>query len=66
MMYKVIKYFEDLKDNRHPYKMGDIFPRNGLEVSESRFDELSGDKNRRGEPLIFEVTTPKKRKAKEK
>jgi hypothetical protein len=65
-MYKVIKYFEDLKDNRHPYKVGDIFPRNGLEVSESRLDELSGDQNRRGEPLIVEVTTPKKRKAKEK
>ena len=66
MMYKVIKYFEDLKDNRHPYKVGDIFPRNGLEVSESRIDELSRDKNRRGEPLIVEVVTPKKRKAKEK
>lgn len=66
MMYKVIKYFEDLKDNRHPYKVGDTFPRNGLEVSESRIDELSRDKNRRGEPLIVEVVTPKKRKAKEK
>lgn len=66
MMYKVIKYFEDLKDNRHPYKAGDIFPRNGLEVSESRVDELSGNKNKRGEPLIVEVVTPKKRKAKEK
>lgn len=66
MMYKVIKYFEDLKDNRHPYKVGDIFPRNGLEVSESRIDELSRDKNKRGEPLIVEVVTPKKRKAKEK
>jgi hypothetical protein len=65
-MYKVIKYFEDLKDNRHPYKVGDIFPRNGLEVSESRIDELSRDKNKRGEPLIVEVVTPKKRKAKEK
>jgi hypothetical protein len=65
-MYKVIKYFEDLKDNRHPYKVGDIFPRKGLAVSESRIDELSRDKNRRGEPLIVEVVTPKKRKAKEK
>lgn len=66
MMYKVIKYFEDLKDNRHPYKVGDTFPRNGLEVSESRIDELLRDKNRRGESLIVEVVTPKKRKAKEK
>ena len=66
MMYKVIKYFEDLKDNRHPYKVGDTFPRNGLEVSKSRLDELLGCQNRREEPLIVEVVTPKKRKAKEK
>lgn len=66
MMYKVIKYFEDLKDNRHPYKAGDIFPRKGLDVSRERIAELASDKNRRGESLIVEVVTPKKRKAKEK
>lgn len=66
MMYKVIKYFEDLKDNRHPYKAGDIFPRKGLDVSRERIAELASDKNRRGEPFIVEAVTPKKRKAKEK
>lgn len=51
-MYKTIVYFEDLQDNNYPYAEGDVFPRDGLEVSESRLEELSGHANRRGIPLI--------------
>ena len=51
-MYKVLKYFTDLQDNGHPYNEGDIFPRDGLIVSESRLQELSSTKNRRKEVLI--------------
>ena len=54
-MFKVIKYFTDLQDNRHAYHEGDIFPREGLEVSKKRFAELASDKNKRGIPLIEEV-----------
>lgn len=55
MMYKVIKYFEDLQDNSHPYNEGDKFPRKGLKVSKARIAELASDKNRRGVPLIVKV-----------
>lgn len=59
-MYRVVKYFEDLQDNRHPYNEGDIFPREGLTVTEERLAELSSEKNRRGIKLIeFEEDTPK-------
>lgn len=51
-MYKVIKYFTDLHDNCHPYNVGDEFPRKGIEVTQERFDELAGNKNKQGVPLI--------------
>lgn len=54
-MYKVVKYFTDLQDNSHAYNVGDIFPRNGLEVSEQRFKELSTTQNKRKTILIKEV-----------
>lgn len=54
-MYKVIKFFRDLQDNNHAYKVGDIFPHKGMEVSEDRLLELSTDKNRRQMPLIKKV-----------
>lgn len=54
-MYKVVKFFTDLQDNKHPYNVGDIFPREGVEVSEDRLKELSTDKNKRGAVLIEEV-----------
>lgn len=55
-MYKVIKFFTDLQDNDHPYDVGEPFPREGVEVSEERFAELLGSKNKRGEPLIEKHT----------
>lgn len=54
-MYKVVKYFTDLKDNSHAYNVGDIFPHNGLEVSEQRFKELSTTQNKRKTILIKKV-----------
>lgn len=75
MGYKVINYFEDLQDCRHPYKVGDSFPRLGKKVTEDRLQELSGNKNKRGIPLIALETpveptevedTPKKRGRKPK
>lgn len=69
-MYKVIKYFTDKDDNRHPYEVGDTFPRKGLKVSEERLAELAGSDNLRGEPLIVfveeEKKTPKAKKAPKK
>lgn len=54
-MYKVISYFTDLQDNCHAYNVGDIFPREGVEVKPERFDELSGKDNKQGKPLIEKV-----------
>lgn len=52
MAYKVIAIFTDRQDNRWRYNVGDIFPRQGLSVSDERIKELSSDENRRGIPLI--------------
>lgn len=51
-MYKVIKEFTDLQDGCYEYHEGDEYPRSGAAVSPSRIDQLLGDKNRQGVPLI--------------
>lgn len=51
-MYRVIKHFTDLHDKNHPYNVGDIFPRPGIEVAEERLKELAGNDNKQGVPLI--------------
>lgn len=58
-MYKVVKFFQDLKDNNFQYEAGDIYPREGLKVSEERLAELASDKNLRGEILIKKVEEKK-------
>jgi hypothetical protein len=63
MMYKVIESFFDLMDNNHPYHAGDIFPREGVEVSAERFAELAGKNNKRGIPLIKKEKVKKPKKA---
>lgn len=62
-MYKVIKSFNDLQDNHHNYNPGDVFPREGLVVSEERIASLSTDKNRIGTPFIEFVEDPEPKKA---
>lgn len=54
-MYKVIKFFTDLQDNKHPYHEGETFPREGVTVTEERLKELASKKNKRGVALIKEV-----------
>lgn len=51
-MYKVTKLFVDLEDNNHVYNPGDVYPREGLNVTDERIKELCGSENKRGEPLI--------------
>lgn len=59
-MYKVVKAFHDLKDVKktksdnvyYEYNVGDTYPRNGLNPSEERIAELSGENNKQGTPLI--------------
>ena len=54
-MYRVIRFFTDLKDDNHAYNVGDTFPRAGMVVSEARLEELSGSRNKQNEPLIAKV-----------
>jgi len=52
-MYKVIKAFADLQDQKHVYKIGDEYPRKGYSPSGERVEELLSDKNKTGKPLII-------------
>ena len=65
-MYRVIKAFVDLQDNNYKYDINDIYPRKGLNVLQSRINELASNKNLQKTPLIEEipekVEEPKKEK----
>ena len=67
-MYRVIKAFVDLQDNNYKYDVGDTYPRKGLNVLQSRINELASYKNKQKTPLIEEipekVEEPKKEKKK--
>lgn len=54
-MYKVIKKFIDLQDNKHLYRVGDEFPRLGYKPSLSRIKELSSNNNLQKAKLIKEI-----------
>jgi hypothetical protein len=56
--YTVIKFFTDLQDNRHPYNVGDTFPREGVDVTQKRLKELAGRNNKQHKPLIKAVNVP--------
>ena len=67
-MYRVIKAFVDLQDNNYKYDVGDTYPRKGLNVLQSRINELASNNNLQKTPLIEEipenVEEPKKEKKK--
>lgn len=44
-MYEVIRYFTDAQDNEYAYHEGDIYPRDGLKVSEKRINDLLSGNN---------------------
>lgn len=58
-MYKVIEKFADLQDDNHVYEVGDQFPREGVLVNQTRINELAGDRNKLGKPLIIEEVEAK-------
>lgn len=65
MKYIALETFTDLQDNKHRYFAGDEFPRKGLNVSDSRIEELSTSKNRRERPMIKAVEEEEKKSVKE-
>lgn len=54
-MYEVIKAFADREDKNRSYKIGDKYPREGLEPSEERIGFLMSYETTLGEPVIAEV-----------
>lgn len=54
-MYKVIHYFTDLQDDNYAYRVGDIYPREGITVTSARINDLLSGSNRRGLQLIEEI-----------
>lgn len=65
-MYRVIKHFVDLQDNNHKYDVGDTYPRKGLNVLQSRINELASHKNKQKTPLIEEIPEKVEETKKEK
>ena len=69
-MYRVIKHFVDLQDNNYKYDVGDTYPRKGLNVLQSRINELASNKNLQKTPLVEEIPEkakePKNKKSAEK
>lgn len=53
--YEVVHRFKDLEDNDYIYKVGDIYPREGIEPTKKRIKELSTEKNKIGEVLIKKI-----------
>lgn len=64
-MYRVVVAFEDLQDGNYPYKVGEIFPREGKTVSKERLEELCTRLNRRRMVMIEKVQEPKVEEATE-
>lgn len=52
MRYTAIEYFTDNYDNGYAYNVGDVYPRQGYEPSESRINALSSGNNVRKRPVI--------------
>lgn len=59
--HKVLSRFKD-KHNNFVYEKGDIYPKKGIKVDESRIKELSSKNNDLGKALIKEVAPKAKKK----
>ena len=55
-MYRVLVEFYDLRDKARQYHPGDVYPRDGMTVSEERLAELATSNTLLGYPVIAEVT----------
>ena len=65
MKYKVLRFFNDLQDDNYYYETGSAYPRDGLNPSQERINELASADNKQGIPLIEPIAeqpkTAKKR-----
>lgn len=58
MKYTALIDFIDTQDMNCFYHAGDIFPREGHEVTNERAAELSSSANKLGKPVIVEIKEP--------
>lgn len=54
-MYKVVRAFFDSTDKNRLYKVGDIYPADGVKANKKRTDELANGTNCNGKVYIEEV-----------
>lgn len=67
MSYTVIRPFKDLNDpEKHDYSVGDVFPREGHEPTETFINGLLNGLNSAGSIFIEEVPDKKPKKTKAK
>lgn len=66
MTYRVLETFSDKQDGRRPYKVGDIYPREGLDPSPQRIAELLGADNARHRPVIEVIREEKPKRQRKK
>ena len=66
MKYKVLRFFNDLQDDNYYYETGSVYPRDGLNPSQNRIDELASAENKQGIPLIEEIKAPEQPKTTKK
>lgn len=64
-MYRVIKSFADLEDSNHIYRIGDTYPRKGLDPTDERIEFLLSPRNLLGTPVIEQVKRARKAETKE-
>ena len=58
-MYRVICAFNDLTDNGRLYPIGAVYPREGIQPTGDRINELLTNRNRLNKPLIEEIAEEK-------
>lgn len=58
MTFLVVVPFIDLEDGHHMYRKGDIYPREGLNVSDERIMQLLSTQNKAHKSFLERVAEP--------
>jgi hypothetical protein len=61
MKYQVVRDFLDKTDNNYFYRVGDVYPRDGVKVTKTRTKELLTKNKVTGDIYIKELPEPKEK-----
>ena len=61
MKYQVVRDFLDKTDNNYFYRVGDVYPREGVKVTKTRTKELLTKNTVTGDIYIKELPEPKEK-----